>query len=51
MAEENTGQEFRLKNIDKTRIYLSEDINPNELKSKKHENITRTLNYINNFFF
>ena len=39
MAEENIGQEFRLKNIDETRNYLIEEINRNELMSKKHKKI------------
>ena len=37
MVEENTRQEFRLKNIDKARNYLIEEINRNELMSKKHK--------------
>ena len=39
-------QEFRLKNIDETRNYLSEEINQNELMSKKHKKVYRVLNYI-----
>ena len=49
MAEENIGQEFRLKNIDETRNYLIEEINRNELMSKKHKKICTTLNYIEHF--
>ena len=37
MAEENICQEFRLKNIDETRYYSIEEINWNELISKKHK--------------
>ena len=37
MSEENTSQEFRLKNTDETRNYLVEEINQNELLSKKHK--------------
>ena len=37
MAKENISQEFRLKNIDETRNYLIEEINRNELMSKKHK--------------
>ena len=44
MAEENKIQEFRLKNIDKTRNYLIEEINRNELVSRKHKKICTTLN-------
>ena len=38
MPEENESQEFRLKNIG--------EINQNELMSKKHKNVYRVLNYI-----
>ena len=46
MSEENISQEFRLKNKDETRNYLTEEINQNELMSKKHRKIYRLLNYI-----
>ena len=46
MSEENISQEFKLKNIDATRNYLTEEINQNELMSKKHKKISRVLNYI-----
>ena len=46
MVEENISQEFRLKNIDETRHYLIEQINRNELISKKHEMVCTTLNFI-----
>ena len=36
MAEENISQGFRLKNIDETRNYLIEEINRNDLMTKKH---------------
>ena len=49
MAEENVDQEFRLKNIDETRNYLIEEINRNELMSKKHKKVCTTLNYIEHF--
>ena len=35
MAEENISQEFRLKNIDEGRNYFREEIEENELMSKK----------------
>ena len=35
MSEENLSQEFILKNIDEPRNYLVEEINQNELMSKK----------------
>ena len=46
MYEENISQEFRLKNIDETRNYLIQNINQNELMSKKHKKICRILNFI-----
>ena len=49
MAEENMSQEFRLKNTDETRNYLIEEINRNELMSKKHKKICVTLSYIEDF--
>ena len=49
MVEENIGQEFRLKNINETRNYFYEEVNQNELMSKKHKKICTTLNYIEHF--
>ena len=49
MAEENVSLEFRLKNIGETRNYLIEEINQNELMSKKHKKVCTTLNYIEHF--
>ena len=49
MAEENISQEFRSKNLDGTRNYLTEEINWNELMSKKQKNVCTTLNYIELF--
>ena len=40
------NQEFRLKKIDEIRNYLIEEVNRNELMSKKHKNVCRVLNYI-----
>ena len=37
MSEENKTQEFRLNNLDETRNYLNEEINQNELMSKKQK--------------
>ena len=48
MPEENITQELRLKDIDKTN-YLIEEINRNELMSKKHKKVCTTLNYIEHF--
>ena len=49
MAEENFSQEFRPKNTNKTRNYLIEEINLNELINKKHKKVCRTLNYVELF--
>ena len=46
MSVENIYQEFRLKNIDEIRNYLMEEVNQNELMSKKHKKVYRVLNYI-----
>ena len=45
MTEENISQEFRLKNINETKNYLIEEINQNELMSKKYIKAYRNLNY------
>ena len=49
MAEQNIRQEFRFKNKDETRNYSIEEINRNELISKKHKKVCTTLNYIEYF--
>ena len=49
MAEYNISHEFRLKNIDETKNYLTEEINRIELMSKKHKKICTTLNYTEHF--
>ena len=49
MAEENKSQEFRLKNIDRTRNYLIEEINRNELMNKKNKKVCTNLDYIEHF--
>ena len=46
MSEDNINQEFRLKNMDETRNYLIEEINQNELISRKYKKVYRVLNYI-----
>ena len=46
LVEENISQEFRLKNIDKTRNYFLEEIKENELMSGKHKKVCDTLNYV-----
>ena len=37
------NQEFRLKKIDEIRNYLIEEMNRNELMSKKHRKVCRVL--------
>ena len=44
MLNQNVSQEFRLENIDKTRNYFIEEIEENELMSKKHEKVCTVLN-------
>ena len=46
MVGEKISQKFKLKNIDGTKIYLIEEINQNELMSKKHKKECTILNYI-----
>ena len=46
MPEENINQEIRLKKLYEIRNYLIEEINHNELMSKKHKKRGRNLNYI-----
>ena len=48
MPEKNMNQEFRLKKTDEIRNYLIEEINRNELISKKHKKLCGVLNYIDN---
>ena len=43
------SQEFSFKKIDETRNYLIEEINQNELMSKKLKKVCITLNYIEHF--
>ena len=40
------SREFRMKNMDETRNYLIEEINQNELMSKKHKQVYRFFNFI-----
>ena len=46
MSEENISKDVTLKNIDETRNYLIEELNQNELKSKKHKRVYRVSNYV-----
>ena len=49
MPEEKISHEFRLNNIDETVNFLIEEINRNELISKKHKKVCTTLSYIEHF--
>ena len=50
MVEENICPFLRkTKNIDETSNYFVEEINRNELMSKKHKKFCTTLNYIEHF--
>ena len=49
VIEENISQEVRPKNIDKTPIFLIEEINRNQLMSKKHKKVCTSLNYTEHF--
>ena len=49
MVKENIFQEFKLKNINETRNYFLEEIEQNELMSRKHKKVCTTLNYIEHF--
>ena len=51
MSEENISQEFRLKNIDETRTYLTEEINQNEIMNMKHKKVYRVSNYVELFYY
>ena len=46
MTEENIRQKFRLRNKDETRNHLTEEINRNDLISKKHKKLCVAFNYI-----
>ena len=46
----NIAEEFELKNIDETRNYFFEELEQNELMSKKHKKVCVTLDYIEHFF-
>ena len=49
IEEYHEYQQFRLKNIDETKRYLIEEINRNELMSKKHKRVCGTLNHTEHF--
>ena len=49
MAEDKISQEFRLKSINKTTNYLTEEKKQNELMSENHKKLCTILNYIEHF--
>ena len=49
MVEEKISQEFRLKNLNETRNYFLQEVEQNELISRKHKKAGTTLNYIEQF--
>ena len=49
MVEENISPEFKLKKIDETSNYLTEEIKQNELMNRKHKRVCTNLNYIEHF--
>ena len=46
MAEENISRKFRLKHIDKTRNYFTEEIKQDNFISKNHEKVCTVVNHI-----
>ena len=50
MPEENVIQEFRLKNLDETRNYLTEEMNQNQLTIKMDKKVYRVFDYIEQFY-
>ena len=46
MPEKKMNQELILKKIDTIRNYLIEEINRNELMSRRHKRVCRVLNYV-----
>ena len=51
MFKEKINQEFRLENIDESRNYFVEEIEQNELMSKKDTNLCTNLILLNTFTF
>ena len=49
MSQEDLSQKFISKNIVEIRNYFLEEIQQNDLKSRKHKNVCTTLNYIEHF--
>ena len=51
MGEENISQEFRLIKIDETRNYFVEEIQQNELMSKKTKKVVRRQIIVTSFSY
>ena len=49
VVEEIISQELKVKNIDERRNYFLEEIEQNELMSRKHKRVCTILNYIEHF--
>ena len=49
MDQEIICQEFRLDNVDEINNYFIEEINQNELMSKKHKKVPTIFNYVEHF--
>ena len=45
-GKKSKSRETRLKNIEETKKYFIDEINDNELISKKYKKICSTLNYV-----
>ena len=51
MPEEKMNQKFRLKKVEEIKKYLIQEINRNELMSKRHKKVCRNLNYVDYLLF
>ena len=51
MFEENISTEFGMKNIDETTNDVIEEINQNELMSKKNKKVYGVLNYMEHYSY
>ena len=49
MVKENISQKFKWKNVNETRNYFLEEIEQNELMSRKYKKVCTTLNCIEHF--
>ena len=51
MSKESISQEFRLKNIDETRNFLTEETNQKELMSKKYKKVVEFWNISSTYLY